>query len=209
MSQLEEKNIPSLRPMMQNQPTVLDRGRQRLLTEWAVKTAMVMESIKPRLGNKQFYTEAERVDMRRTRKIPDRTRIWMGALTEAHLGSFGTDLAIFANRGKTRIGTVIASTIVIGHFVIQVATQHTLQQFTAQNIADVQPRVGDWEDMLIELYPKTQKKLNWPPHISFTNGGPHGISYLMHRWRMGQKVDQVNPLGENQSVDAAVVSDQT
>ncbi len=34
MSQLEEKNIPSLRPMLQNQPTMIDPGRQRLLTEW-------------------------------------------------------------------------------------------------------------------------------------------------------------------------------
>jgi hypothetical protein len=133
----------------------------------------------------------------------------MGALAEAHLGSFGTDLAIFGDSGKTRIATGIASTIIVGHFIIQLVTQHTLQQFAGQNIPDVQPRIGDCEDMLIELYPKKQKKLNWPPHISFTNGGPQGIAYLMHRWRMGQKVDQVKPLGDDQPVGAAVVSDQT
>jgi hypothetical protein len=196
MSQLEEKNIPSVRPMMQNQPTVIDPGRQRLLTEWAVKTAMVLESIKPRLGNEKFYTEAERVNMRLTRQIPERTRIWIGALTEAHLGSFGTDLAIFGNNGSTRIGTGIASTIVVGHFVVQVVTQHAFPEFAAQDIPDIQPRAGDWGDMLIELYPKKQKKLNWPPKTSFTNGGPKGIAYLMHRWRIGQKVDQVKPLGD-------------
>ena len=87
MSQLEEKNIHSLRPMLQNQATIIDPGRQRLLTEWGVKTAMVQDSIKPGIGNEKFYTDAERLDMRLTRKIPERTRMWIGALTEPHLGS--------------------------------------------------------------------------------------------------------------------------
>jgi hypothetical protein len=47
--------------------------------------------------------------------------------------------------------------------------------------------------MLIELYPKKQKKIDWPPKASFTNGGPQGIAYLMNRWRMGEKVEKVVP----------------
>jgi hypothetical protein len=194
MSQLEEKNIPSLRPMMQNQPTTIDPGRQRLLTEWAVKTAMVLDSIKPGIGNEKFYTDAERLNMRLTRKIPERTRIWLGAMTEPHLGSFGTDLAIFGNNGTVRIGTGIATTIVVGHFAIQVVTEHIFPQFAAENVTEVQPRAGDWENMLIELYPKKQKKVEWPPKKPFTNGGPQGLAYLMHRWRMGQKVEKVVPV---------------
>jgi hypothetical protein len=64
MSQLEDRNIPSLRPMLQNQPTMIDPGRQRLLTEWGVKTAMVQDSIKPAIGNEKFYTDAERCEQR-------------------------------------------------------------------------------------------------------------------------------------------------
>jgi hypothetical protein len=154
---------------------------------------MVMESIKLGLGNEKSYTEAERVSMRLTRNIAERTRIWIGALTEPHLGSFGTDLAIFGNNDKTRIGTGIASTIIVGHFVIQIVTQRTFPEFASQNISDIQPRTGNWEEMVMELYPERQKKHNWPPKISFANGGPKGIAYLMHRWRIGQKVNQVKP----------------
>jgi len=39
-----------------------------------------------------------------------------------------------------------------------------------------------------------KKKIDWPPKISFTNGGPRGIAYLMNRWRMGQKVEKVVPV---------------
>jgi hypothetical protein len=201
MSQLEEKNIPSLRPMLQNQSTMIDPGRQRLLTEWGVKTAMVQDSIKPEIGNEKFYTDAERLDMRLTRKIPERTRIWIGALTEPHLGSFGTDMAIFGSDRKTRIGTGIATTIIVGHFAVQVVTERALQEFAAQTIPDIQPRAGDWDNTLIELYPKKQKKIDWPPKTSFTNGGPQGIAYLMNRWRMGQKVEKVVPVPPSPAAD--------
>jgi hypothetical protein len=159
--------------------------------EWAVKTAMVQDSIKPGIGNEKFYTDAERIDMRLTRKIPERTRIWIGSLTEPHLGSFGTDMAIFGVDHKTRIGTGIATTIIVGHFAIQLVTERTLLEFAAETVPDIQPRAGDWNNMLIELDPKKQKKIDWPPKISFTNGGPQGIAYLMNRWRMGQKVGKV------------------
>ena len=43
---------------------MIDPGRQRLLTEWAVKTATVQDLIQPGIGNEKFYAEAERLDMR-------------------------------------------------------------------------------------------------------------------------------------------------
>ncbi len=191
MSQLEGKNIPSLKPMLQNIPITIDPGRQRLLTEWAVKTAMVQDSIKPRIDNENFYTRAERAATRLNHQIPDRTRIWIGALTEVHLGAFGTDFTIVGGDGKTRVGTGIVNTIVAGHFVVQVITERIVPEYAHLDIPAIQPRPGNWDDKLIEIYPKTQKKVEWPPKKPFTNGGSDGIAYLTYRWKMGEKIEQI------------------
>jgi len=192
MSRLEEKNIPTVGKMLENKPTTIDPGRQRLLTEWAVKTAMVMDSIKPRIGNENFYTQEERTIMRESRTIPDETRIWIGALDEQHLGAFGTDFSILGGDGQTRVGTGIANTVVVGHFVVQVVTTRIFPEYYEYDFPELAARPGNWDSMLTHIYPKKQKKVEWPPKVSFTNGGPLGIGLLMDRWRRpGGKVSKI------------------
>jgi hypothetical protein len=196
MSRLEEKNIPAIGDMLDNKPTSIDRGRQRLLNEWAVKTAMIMDSIKPNIGNESFYTREERTSMRESGMIPAKTQIWIGALTEQHLGAFGTDFTIVGGDGKTRVGTGIANTIAVSHFVVQVVTTHILPKYGALQFPNPTPKSGDWENMLIGVYPKAVKTVEWPPKIYFTNGGPRGIAYLMDRWRpVGGKVGKITNEG--------------
>jgi hypothetical protein len=194
MSRLEEKNISAVGDMLENKPTVIDAGRQRLLMEWAVKTAIVQDSIKDRYGDEKFYTSDECVAMRLSQEIPRGTRIWIGALTESHLGAFGTDFTILSSE-QTRIGTGIATTIVVGHFAVQVVTFHMKLDYGDTDSLEIQPKLGDWDNMLIRLYPKMHKNVNWPPNVSFTNGGPLGIALLMDRWRSGKKVSKITKDG--------------
>jgi hypothetical protein len=151
---------------------------------------MVQDSIKPRIGNENFYTREERVAMREKLQIPARTRVWIGALDEFHLGSHGTDFTILANGGKTRIGTGCANTIYTGHFVVQVVTEHIYPEYLALDIPEIQPPSGICDSRLIQIYPKAPKQAVWPPE-RFTNGGPNGIGYLLHRWRQGEQVSMV------------------
>lgn len=104
MSKLEQKNIPSLKAMVDGKPMEIDPGRQRLLREWAVKTAMINDSTKIRNGNQMFYTDQERTAMRESRAIPPQTRIWLGQIDEDwHIGIHGTDFTI-TNGNKLRLG---------------------------------------------------------------------------------------------------------
>lgn len=194
MSRLEEKNIPAVGDMIDNKPTVMDAGRQRLLTEWAVKTAAITDSMKVRRGEEKFYTRDECIAMRLSQEIPNGTRIWAGALTEQHLGAFGTDFTIL-DRERTRIGTGMAVTVVVGHFAVQVATVHMKLGNAANDIPMVQPKPGDWGNTLVQLYPKVHKQVKWPPKVSFTNGGPLGAAFLMDRWRGGEKVPKITKDG--------------
>jgi hypothetical protein len=188
MSKLEQKNIPSLKAMVDGKPMEIDPGRQRLLREWALKTAMINDSTKIRNGNQMFYTDQERTAMRESRAIPPQTRIWLGQIDEDwHIGIHGTDFTI-TNGNKLRLGEGAVTTIYMGRFVVQVVTEHIKPEYAHPDFPGVNPKSRDWEKMLIEAWPTLSKKLLWPPPTPFTNGGPNGIAYLMERWRIGTRV---------------------
>jgi hypothetical protein len=191
MSQLEEKNIPRLKPMLLNTPVTLDRGGMKLLAEWAVKTAMVSDSIKPRHDNENFFTPSERIAMRETRTMPTRTRVWIGALEGSHIGCYGTDFTIMKDGGKTRIGTGSVATVYAGHFVAQTVTEHLNPPYVNDQQFLIQPPSTICDERLVEIYPNVLKKAEWPP-LPFTDEGPTSIHLLMNRWRTGEKVDKVS-----------------
>ncbi len=190
MSDLESENIPLIGCMFQALSTPLTEARQHSVAAWAVKTAMVGESTKGRNAPNLFYEKNERVNLRVHRTIPDRTRIWIGTISTLHLGWFGTDFTILVN-GQTRIGMGSVATIVVGHFAVQVVTMHINPDFADKGIPDVQPKPDDWYNTLIQIWPKERATVMWPPKVTFTNGGPVGIAYLMDRWRIGGQAAKV------------------
>ena len=192
MSKLEEKNVPALGEMLDNEPFLIDAGRQRLLCEWAVMKTMLNDS--DRDGNPRFYTREECANMRLCHQIPPRTRLWICALNELHIGAFGTDFVVLDGYGKIRLGMGSVTTIVVGHFGIQVVTIHINDEYEAKVPAD-QPTPEDWPEMLIPMKLGNNRNVSWPPQVPFTNGGPLGIGYLMQRWRVGDKVAMVTKDG--------------
>jgi hypothetical protein len=190
MSDLESENIPLIGCMFQALSIPLTEGQQHSVAAWAVKTAMVIDSTKGRNAPNLLYEKNERVNLRVHRTIPHRTRVWIGTLSESHLGAFGTDFTILGN-GQARIGMGSVATIVAGHFAVQVVTMHINPDSADKGIPDVQPKPGDWYSTLIQLWPKECDTVTWPPKGTFTNGGPLGIAYLMDRWRIGGQVAKV------------------
>ena len=186
MSQIEQKNRPRFLKMLKNEPFALDAGGMKIITEWAVLKSMVLESTKPRHGNEPFYTREERVAFHDHHQTPARTRVWIGALDEFHIGGHTTDFTINANGGKARIGTGCVNTIYMGHFVCQVVTEHFFPEISAEQIPPIEPPPGVSDSKLIQIHPHVKKKAEWPP-APFTNGGPNGIAYLMQRWRRGEE----------------------
>jgi hypothetical protein len=189
MSQLESDNIPTIGDMLDDVPTQLDEAQQKSVAAWSVKTAMVSESMKGREATNQFYDRDERVNMRVSRQIPPRTLIWIARMDEMHLADFGTDFALF-NPEKDRIGMGSVTTIVAGHFVTQVVSVHVEKPNT--EIPRLPCKMGNWDDSLAQIWPIQKSVVQWPPKVSFTNGGPQGLPYLTERWRMGQKTDRVD-----------------
>src|SRR5208282_26075 len=184
MSDLETENIPTIGCMFQDLSIPLNGAQQHSAAAWAVKTTMISDSTKGRNAPNRFYSKAECVNLRTGRTIPDRTRIWIGRMSESHLGAFGTDFTILSAAARIGMGSV--GTIVMGHFAVQVVTLH-INAENAANDFPVQPKPGDWDNMLVRVWPKEREAVTWPPNVSFTNGGPLGIAYLMDRWRVGDR----------------------
>jgi hypothetical protein len=191
MGNVEQKNRPRFLYMMKNDHISIDPGGMKIITEWAVLRAIMLDSEKPSLGRENFFTREERMAMRERLEIPDRTRVWFGALDEFHLGGHGTDFTIEGvntDGSKVRVGTGCYNTIYMGYLVAQVFTEHIDPPYQTIGFRPIQPPPSISDTRLVQIHPrpKTLKMFDWPT-IPFTNGGPNGIGYLMYRWKKGAK----------------------
>lgn len=184
MSDLEKENIPIIGEMVDGKPIDLNEDQQKLVATWSMKTAMMSDSMKGRNVQNTFFTRGEGRNLRLNRIIPALTLMWLGRVDGMHLWNMGTDFTIIDAEGK-RLATIIAATIVAGHFVTQIVTVHMDQKDKV--LADVPCKFGDWNENLIEIWPIRQSVVRWPPTKTFTNGGPDGIAYLADRWRIGEE----------------------
>jgi hypothetical protein len=191
MSVLEQRNIPLIGCLLQDLSAPLDIAQQTSLSAWAVKTAMVLDSVKDQTTNPRFYEKTECVNMRLTRIIPDRTRVWIGRLSISALGAYGMDLGIVLD-GSVKAGIGMATTIIVGHLAVQVLSSRIYPEHRAKNLTDIQPKTGAWDKMLVPIWPIGRHSVMWPPEVTFTNGpGENSIGRLMDRWRLGKGVDTV------------------
>jgi hypothetical protein len=189
MSGVEDKNVPRFKRMLKNESFRIDPGSMKIITEWAVLRAIMLDSEKPSIGRENFYTREERVAMRERFEMPARTRVWFGALDEFHLGAHGTDFTITAvqNDGsKVLIGIGCYNTIYMGYLVTQVFTEHLYPQYQGLGITELQAPPSISDTRLVQICPRAKllKEFSWPTP-PFNNGGPNGIGYLMYRWKQG------------------------
>jgi len=174
---------------MQDIAAPLDPSQQSLLSRWALKTAMVLDSTNRRKRN-LFYDRAECENLRLNSTVPDRTRVWIGRSSLNGLHADGTDVAIQAPDG-TRIALGNATTFIVGHLALQVFVIHPLPQQHKNDPIDVAPRPGPWDELLVQVWPPKTHSLNWPPGLTFTGSGTRRhIGQLLYRWRIGRRASQ-------------------
>jgi hypothetical protein len=192
MSALENKNKPTIACMFQDLAIPLDRQQQTALSNWSVKTAMVLDSVKgpntnPPFQYSRFYLKSDCEQFRQQRIISDHVRIWIGRCSVSALGAYGTDVAVFS-LDKSKVGIGTATTIVVGHLALQVFAMRVSPEHDGKHIDNVQPKPGDWVNLLAQIWPITRNSIMWPPQLTFTTSGPRSIAHLMDRWRIGERL---------------------
>ena len=192
MSDLEAQCIPLIGSLMQDISAPLDTSQQSLLSAWAVKTAMVLDSTNPR-ERQSFYEKAECEKLRLSSTIPDRTRVWIGRSSLNGLHADGTDVGIVTPDG-TMIAKGNATTFIVGHLAIQVFAVHPLPEYKDKTINEIAPRPGPWNELLIQIWPANSRSVTWPPPLTFTGRGTRQhIGQLLYRWRIGKHAS--HPIG--------------
>jgi len=190
MSDLETVNIPIIGSMFNDLSITLNHDMQRKVAEWTVKTAMVLDSTRPKAAGARFYRKSDCAAMRESLTMPQHTRVWIGRSDEKHVLALGTDYQYLQANTREVHGKSTITTIVVGHFVAQSITQRKMPAFDHLDMPVLQPKPGNWNPYLLPIWP-SERVVIWPPERSFTNGGPEGIAYLMDRWRTGERVDKI------------------
>ncbi len=184
MSRLEDASKPVIGALMDDISLWLDTMQQSQVAIWCMKTAMVVEQVNARKRT-PCYDQMEREELRLTSAIPIQTLMWLGRCSLRSLAAIGTDIWIdIPDTPKVAKGAV--TTIVVGHLAIQVLTIHVRAEYRHKNvnINTIHPKAGQWDKLLIPFYFPTHT-IQWPPPLTFTNGGATSIASLMDRWRIG------------------------
>jgi hypothetical protein len=181
MSLLENKVRTFLDQVLHNQPTSLDLEQQKLLSLWAVKTAMVIEALKAKFASR-CYLRSDCELLRTQSVIPGRTKVWIGKFYKSNLLVLGTDLGI-DNMDTIRGGRVSITTIVAGHLVLQIVHARFSAELNNTPI-NIPYRGGPWEELLVSVWPP-KEVVKWPPAKLFINdGGSHSLGRLPQRWEI-------------------------
>lgn len=187
MSALESDVKSVMTPMMvQDTPMSLNLEHQRLMSLWAVKTAMVGEETKTKHGQR-FYTQVQRERLWLQREIPTSTRIEIGRFTGSGTHFDGTEVWWTVN-GIPKAIHAHVTTIVVGHLAFQIiSSRMTGSEITANYQVPI--AVGRWDKLLQDIWPTGGGQVNWPPTLSFTTSwNEHFILDLENRWKIGEKV---------------------
>lgn len=185
MSRLEVKCKPIIASLLADFSLPLDAEQRKFLTEWAVKTAMVIDAFE---GRARFFTDAERHAFKsNNRAIPDGTGVWAGRFTGRTLSAIGGEFSLDSQTARSVVrGHVF--TICVGHLILQVLSLHKLPNITKVSIM---PSPVKWELFLISLWPPhpaKNQKVGWPPRHNFAlveNLRLGNLHYgrLLDRWK--------------------------
>lgn len=190
-AKLEEPNIPIISCMMQDITITLDRQQQTHVAHWCQKMAFLNDWTRTGGREKKFYPRDETLAFAKDLTIPVASRIWIARLTTSHLSRDGHDFELIRAGDGDVVGISSVTTLVIGHFVAQVITDHILPEHQG-NDPRIEPRPGPWGAKLFQIWPIEKEWITWPPKASFMNGGgPEGIGHLFHRWRTGKKTNRI------------------
>jgi len=196
MSTLEQESKPIIGPLLHGSDIVapMDITQQSVVARWAVKTAMVGETIAPAppKSGGYFYTRDECERLRVTSSIPLKTAVWLGKFSG--VGLFGRGTHVWSAERDAIAKTVTHGhifTLVLNHLAVQVLTVHILPEdgTTSLSVDQNNAPSGDWNDLTVPIWP-TVGTVWWPPARSFTEGEGEvcWIGALLNRFKVGRKL---------------------
>jgi len=160
----------------------LDEEQQRLLAQWATKTAMVIEGVKQ--AKNGFYRREDRSAFRHTLVPPIQTAVWIGRCAQSNnLHGEARKLHVSNPTATNPLEDGCATTFVIGRLVIQVLSVKRKPDAMHGNLR-LRMRSGPWDKSLVQIWPVENQRVAWPPPESFSDLDD-GLLDLRRRFAVG------------------------
>lgn len=175
MSRLENKAKPIFESIFSDNLRSINAVDQATLARWAVKTAMVLESINS--DQSWFYSDDERQLMRIEQSIPMRTSVWIAkCINQPNIHSSSKNLwTSLSNDGFYAYVTTMA----FGSIAFQVVSVKT-PEIVPDNInVTYGVTEGPWDQTIIQIWPIIPKSIAWPPNYGLN--GELGLYELAER----------------------------
>lgn len=164
MSRMETTVKKFLGPMIEDLTVVLDRQNQRNLAEWAVKGAMISDTVDLR---PRFFTEAECCGFKQKRTIPDRTLVFAARFTGRSLDSNGVDFTLTEPESGDLLVRAHVYNVMVSHVVLQVLSWHPQPSHEEKHIR-FKALDGPWDQLTIQVWPIEKRSVRWPPPMSLS-----------------------------------------
>jgi hypothetical protein len=182
MSDLEAAVRPTMGSLINDISLRLDEEQQRLLAQWAVKTAMVIEGVKQ--AKNSFYTAEQRSTFRQTLTPPTDTAIWLGRCAQSNnLHGEARKLHVSNPTATNPLEDGCATTFVIGRLVMQVLSVKRKPDAMHGSLP-LRMRSGPWDKKLVQIWPVENQRVAWPPPDSFSDLDD-GLRDLRRRFAVG------------------------
>jgi hypothetical protein len=176
MSALENRVRPIVLGLIDGSTKRVHTSAHSVLAFWAVKNAMVFESLYP--DRPRFYLQSERDEGRESHRIPCRTTVWL-----AHVeASPGAMCSARDHRGLVPTGAgdchAYSTTMAFGPLALQVISCRVPP---ASPVVTADLTDGPWDDLAIPLWPPRDGVRRWPPKYGLN--GEHGLEWFDERLR--------------------------
>jgi len=175
MSRLEDEAKPVLESILDDKLKDINASAQSTIARWAVKIAMVLESIDS--NRTWFYADDERQLMGAVQSLPPRTSVWIAkCINQPNIYSAAKDLWTTPSNDGIH---AYATTMAFGSLALQIVSIKTLAAIPENVTLTYNVSEGPWDKTLVQVWPTTQNSLAWPPQYGLNS--EFGLDALTER----------------------------
>lgn len=159
---------------------------QHALAMWCCKTAMVIEGAKQ--DKNKFYSDAELKNLRAHKAIPPDTLVWVGRCAQSYLlHAEARKLNVRRQVQGIQVTDGCSTTFVMGRLILQMLSVHRVEGAGAGRLR-VEIQGGDWNRSLVQVWPRSDKAVHWPPPQAFAEHD-ESLRRLIRRFVVGVRFD--------------------
>ena len=171
MSALEARVMPIIISLLHDKLFLIEPEIQLEIAQWAVKTAMVLESIDTE--KTLFYTNDERRNMSKFLTIPPHTQVWIAKCVN-HQGIY----SVGKNLRSDKIDALI-TTMAFKSFSIQILSFSSQPEISNEIEFTFDVIEGPWDQTIKQIYPHKMSSFSWP--LGFGLDGEIGLEAFANR----------------------------